>query len=104
MPNSFIIGKNMGVNINIAGVMSIKQPIIRSIMFININIITLLWDNANIEEATVLGKFEYAKAQDIKDEHAIKNNTIDDNIIVSLIISKNPFKVNDLYIIASIIL
>ena len=50
------------------------------------------------------GKFEYAKAQDIKDEHAIKNNTIDDNIIVSLIISKNPFKVNDLYIIASIIL
>ncbi len=82
------IGKNIGVNINTAGVISMKIPTNKRIVFIIRIIIIGLSLNPKIISFIKEGKSSYDMTQDILIEVAIKNKTILDILMVSIKISE----------------
>lgn len=76
IPKFLAVGKNIGVNINIAGVKSINVPTINNIKFIISNITTGLEDIPNNNSVVALGKFVNAITQDIIGDTPIKNTII----------------------------
>ena len=97
MPKLCAIGKNIGVNINIAGVASINVPTTNNNIFIINNITIGLSDKPNIKSVIYVGTFVKANIQDIIDDAPIKNTIIAVMFTASNNILGRSFNFIDLY-------
>ena len=97
MPKLCAIGKNIGVNINIAGVASINVPTTNNNIFIINNITIGLSDKPNIKSVIYVGTFVKANIQDIIDDAPIKNTIIAVMFTASNNILGKSFNFIDLY-------